>query len=91
MDSRNPNCERQTKDFLVLFQQHERQIYGYILSLVPNIASADDISQNTSLRLWERFDQFDPNKDFGAWARARRSASWAVVISVSRTIPKLVK
>ena len=70
MDSRNPNCERQTKDFLVLFQQHERQIYGYILSLVPNIASADDISQNTSLRLWERFDQFDPNKDFGAWARA---------------------
>jgi RNA polymerase sigma-70 factor, ECF subfamily len=58
------------EEFVRLYQQYERQIYGYILSLLPNIADADDVSQKTSLRLWEEFDQFDSSKDFGSWGRA---------------------
>ena len=37
-------------------------------SLVPNIGTADEISQETNLRLWEQFDQFDPSRDFLSWA-----------------------
>lgn len=55
--------------FVRLFQRHERSLYGYILSLVPNIAAADEVSQNTNLLLWEEFDRFDLNTDFFAWAR----------------------
>ena len=55
--------------FVRLFQQYERGLYRYILSLVLNVAAADDISQNTSLLLWEEFGRFDLNTDFGAWAR----------------------
>jgi RNA polymerase sigma-70 factor (ECF subfamily) len=40
-----------------------------ILSLVPNWADADEIMQETSLRLWEEFDRYVPGSDFGAWAR----------------------
>lgn len=68
MSSRELDCERRSKEFVRLFQRHERTLYGYILSLVPNLAAADEISQDTNLRLWEQFDQFDPNTDFIAWA-----------------------
>jgi RNA polymerase sigma-70 factor, ECF subfamily len=56
------------KEFVRLFQQYDRKLYGYILSLVPNMAAADEVSQETSMRLWEQFDRFDPNTDFLAWA-----------------------
>lgn len=69
MDSKELDREQRREEFVRLFQQHERRLYGYILSLVPNINAADDISQNTNLLLWKAFDQFDSTKDFGVWAR----------------------
>lgn len=63
------DCDLQRETFVGLFQQHERGLYRYILSLVLNFAAADEISQNTSLLLWKEFERFDPNTDFGAWAR----------------------
>jgi RNA polymerase sigma-70 factor, ECF subfamily len=62
------NDER-TREYLRLLGQHERRLLGFILSLVPNWADADDIAQEVKIRLWEQFDQYDPAKDFGAWAR----------------------
>jgi RNA polymerase sigma-70 factor, ECF subfamily len=70
MSSESLNRDTRTEEFVRLFRLYDRHIYGYILSLLPNIADADEISQKTSLRLWEQFDQFDLSKDFGAWARA---------------------
>jgi RNA polymerase sigma-70 factor, ECF subfamily len=70
MGSDGHQRDGRTEEFVRLFRQYDRHIYGYILSLLPNIADADEVSQKTSLRLWEQFDQFDLSKDFGAWARA---------------------
>ena len=42
---------------------------AYVVSLVPHWADADDIVQDTKIKLWERFGEYDPNGDFGAWAR----------------------
>jgi RNA polymerase sigma-70 factor (ECF subfamily) len=67
VQERNPDLRRE--EFVRLFLQHERGLYRYILSLVLNVAVADEINQNTSLLLWEEFDRFDLNTDFGAWAR----------------------
>lgn len=47
---------------------HERLVYGYILSLVPNWADADEILQETNIRLWEEFDKFVLGTNFAAWA-----------------------
>jgi RNA polymerase sigma-70 factor, ECF subfamily len=68
MDCRALDNDARSREFVRLFQRNERKLYGYILSLVPTIAVADEISQETSLRLWEQFDQFDPSKDFISWA-----------------------
>jgi RNA polymerase sigma-70 factor, ECF subfamily len=54
--------------FVRLFLQHQRRITGLILALVPHGPDADDILQETSSVLWEKFDEFDPGTNFAAWA-----------------------
>jgi RNA polymerase sigma-70 factor (ECF subfamily) len=36
--------------------------------LVPNVADAEDIVQQTALALWEKFDAYDPAQPFTPWA-----------------------
>ena len=56
------------RQFARLITRHERLVYGYILSLVPHLADADEILQETNVRLWEEFDKFVPGTDFAAWS-----------------------
>jgi RNA polymerase sigma-70 factor (ECF subfamily) len=51
-----------------LFLQHQRRIHGLILALVPHGPDADDILQEASAVMWEKFDQFDAGTNFAAWA-----------------------
>ena len=55
-------------DFVQLFIENERRLFGYILSLVPNRAEAEDILQHSSMVLWKKFDCFDPGTSFLNWA-----------------------
>jgi len=63
------NHDERTKHFLRLLSKHERRLQAYILTLVPNWTDADELIQETRIRLWEQFDEFDPSKDFGIWSR----------------------
>ncbi len=54
--------------FLSLFLRSEREIFRYVAALVPNLADADDIVQQTALALWEKFDAYDPAQPFTPWA-----------------------
>src|SRR4026209_963408 len=56
------------RQFIRLMTVHERLVYGYILSVVPNWADADEILQETNIRLWEEFEKFRPGSNFAAWA-----------------------
>lgn len=56
------------REFVYLLTKHERRIYGYILSLVPHWNDADEILQETNLRLWDEFDKYESGSDFNAWA-----------------------
>jgi RNA polymerase sigma-70 factor (ECF subfamily) len=53
--------------FLRLFLQNERRLYAYILTLLPHRADADDVFQEASLVLWDKFDEHHPPDDFAAW------------------------
>ena len=55
-------------EFAVLFGRHARQIYAYILTLIPHWADAEDVFQETSAIIWEKFDEFTPGTNFRAWA-----------------------
>jgi len=54
--------------FLSLFLRSEREIFRYVAVLVPNVADAEDIVQQTALALWEKFGAYDPNQPFTPWA-----------------------
>ncbi len=66
--SGTPSADERTREFVQLLSQCERRMYSYILSLVPNFTDADDIAQQTRLRLWEQLDRYQRDRDFGAWA-----------------------
>src|SRR5262245_16226613 len=54
--------------FLRLFLQNQRRLYAYVLTLLPRRADADDVFQEASLVLWDKFDEARPPDDFAAWA-----------------------
>jgi RNA polymerase sigma-70 factor, ECF subfamily len=54
--------------FLSLFLRSEREIFRYVAALVPNLADAEDIVQQTAVALWEKFDAYAPAKPFTPWA-----------------------
>ena len=61
--------ERQLK-FVELIQSHRHQVMGYIFALVHNLHDTEDLYQQTIAILWRKFDQYDPERPFGAWACA---------------------
>lgn len=54
--------------FLPLWTQHQRRVFAYIYTLIPNRADAEDLLQETSITLWEKFSEFEEGTDFVAWA-----------------------
>src|SRR6187402_2674633 len=56
------------QQFLSLFLRSEREIFRYVAALVPNVADAEDIVQQTALALWEKFEAYDPSQPFTPWA-----------------------
>src|SRR5687767_2642630 len=54
--------------FLSLFLRSEREIFRYVAALIPNVADAEDIVQQTALVLWEKFDAYDESLPFTPWA-----------------------
>jgi RNA polymerase sigma-70 factor (ECF subfamily) len=55
------------EQFMRLFLANQRRFYGLILSLVTNAADADDLLQEVSARMWQKFADFRPGTDFAAW------------------------
>jgi len=54
--------------FVRLFAQHEHQVYAYIVSLLASWGDADEVMQETSVALWEMFDEFTEGTNFVGWA-----------------------
>ena len=65
----DPSSEAENrKRLMALMTRHQRRIYSYIYTLVPQRQDADDILQETSLVICEKFDEFEEGTDFVAWA-----------------------
>ncbi len=48
----------------------QQALFAYILVLLPNIADASDVLQETNLVLWRKRDEFRTELDFLPWAKA---------------------
>ena len=56
------------KRLMALMTRHQRQIFSYIYALVPDRHDAEDLLQETSLVICEKFNDFQEGTDFVAWA-----------------------
>jgi RNA polymerase sigma-70 factor, ECF subfamily len=63
-----PDTERRDAEFLALMSKHELQLSACVHALVPSWHDAEDIIQETRLRLWRDFGNFRTGTDFAAWA-----------------------
>src|SRR3954447_1021968 len=56
------------KRLIPLITRHQRQVFLYIYVLVLNRSDAEDLLQETSLVICEKFNEFKEGTDFVAWA-----------------------
>jgi RNA polymerase sigma-70 factor (ECF subfamily) len=67
--NQDSHSETESRKRLVsLMTRHQRQIFSYIYTLVPHRHDAEDLLQETSLVVCEKFGEFREGTDFVAWA-----------------------
>ncbi|WP_298867123.1 sigma-70 family RNA polymerase sigma factor [uncultured Gimesia sp.] len=54
--------------FSTLLNEERLRIFGYIRTLVPHNSDAEDVYQHVCLTLWNKFSEFDQERDFFSWA-----------------------
>lgn len=55
--------------FETLFRLHQRAVYGWILRIVRNPATADELTVETFWRIFRAHARFEPPRGFEGWAR----------------------
>jgi RNA polymerase sigma-70 factor (ECF subfamily) len=87
--------------FGTLVQRYERRLIRVISRFVSDLDLAEDLAQETFLRVYERLDQFDPARRFSPWLfrigvnlamdyhRRKKKRVWSFLFSDSRNVQSL--
>ena len=62
-------CRGDLDAFEALFRQHQTEVYGWIVRIVRDPATAEDLTVETFWRIHRAHARFDPTRNFGPWAR----------------------
>jgi RNA polymerase sigma-70 factor (ECF subfamily) len=60
--------EQEIAAFSELVSAHRSRVFGYIYAMLHNMSDAEDVYQQTTVLMWEKFDSFKLGTDFGSWA-----------------------
>jgi RNA polymerase sigma-70 factor, ECF subfamily len=55
-------------EFAELLRDNQSRLYGYIHALVRDLDDADDLFQQTTIILWNKFGEYDRSRSFLSWA-----------------------
>ena len=78
-------CEGNTASFALLIERYQNRLFYYVLKYVAQPDKAEDIVQDTFIKIYTNLQSFDQNKKFSAWAY--RIAHNSMVDSVRRNKP----
>ena len=56
------------EEFVRLFSKSQHRVLRFIHTLVPDLAEAEDVLQETSVILWKKWPEFERDRDFVKWA-----------------------
>ena len=62
--------DQRVQEFIQLLVAGQSRIYAYIMTMVANRNDADDIMQETTSMMWQKFDTFETGTDIVAWGVA---------------------
>jgi RNA polymerase sigma-70 factor (ECF subfamily) len=68
MGERSKFTEIESADFVVQITEVQRDLYAYIVTLLPRAADVDDVLQEANRILWMKRDEYQPGTNFRAWA-----------------------
>jgi RNA polymerase sigma-70 factor (ECF subfamily) len=57
-----------TEMLVRLLSKHQEDLFRYIYALLPHAEDARDVLQETCVALYRKFEEYDPDKPFLAWA-----------------------
>lgn len=60
----------QDEEFVRLFSAHRRRLFLYIGTMLPHWDDAEEVLQQTSIVLRQKFGHYDPSRSFFTWASA---------------------
>lgn len=55
------------KAFERLLRRHLKNVYNFVYQMTRNLAEANDLSQDTFVKVWTNLRKFDQNKNFKTW------------------------
>ena len=64
----NSESEQKSAELVQLMMKYQRRIFAYIHTLVPSRSDAEDILQEASLTICEKFKDFKIGTNFYSWA-----------------------
>jgi RNA polymerase sigma-70 factor (ECF subfamily) len=73
--------------FEVLFRQHQKEVYAWIVRIVRDTGIAEDLTVETFWRIYKHRTGFRPDGNFRAWAR--RIATNAALDHLRRARPQV--
>jgi RNA polymerase sigma-70 factor (ECF subfamily) len=73
--------------FSLLLNKHLKSIYSFIFQFVQDGAVAEDITQETFVKVWRHLDRFDMNKPFRTWLFAIAKNTTYDWLKKKRSIP----
>ncbi|MBN2513819.1 MAG: sigma-70 family RNA polymerase sigma factor [Sedimentisphaerales bacterium] len=56
------------REFVELLTQNYCRVNSFIFCMVPNEVDSEEIMQETTVLMWEKFDQYKSGTNFVAWA-----------------------
>lgn len=60
-------CQREEGAFRELFRRYQRRIFSYARGLLGSPEDAEDVTQETFVRLFKFAHRFDPSRRFSTW------------------------
>jgi RNA polymerase sigma-70 factor (ECF subfamily) len=76
--------------FLGCFLKCQDDIRAFLGSIVRDRHACDDLLQEVALTLWKKFDEYDPTRPFGAWARGIAAKKVLQSFEKSKKLPILL-
>lgn len=62
------NYDAKTAEFVQLLTSHQRRLFLYISTFLPNTTDAEEVLQETNKALWMKAGEYTAGRQFFAWA-----------------------